>query len=79
MPPKSVRGKKTAIITNVVAITDIHTSFVAAAAACLGVDPRSICFIMFSKTTMASSTTSPMATVSEEREIILSELLTISK
>ena len=41
-------------------------------AASLGFEPRSMCVVMFSSTTMASSTTIPMAIESDESEMILS-------
>ena len=73
MPGSMVRGTKTATRTRVVAMTDVHTSLVAQMAASRGFSPRSMCLEMFSRTTMASSTTMPMATVSEAREMMLSE------
>ena len=41
-------------------------------AASLGFEPRSICVVMFSRTTMASSTTIPMAMDSDESEMMFS-------
>ena len=68
-----VRGKNTAIMVSVEAITEMATSLVAWMAACLGLEPRSICVVTFSRTTMASSTTLPMAMERHEREIMLNE------
>ena len=42
--------------------------------ASLGDEPLSICLVMFSSTTMASSTTIPMATVRELSDMMFSEL-----
>ncbi len=41
-------------------------------AASFGFEPRSMCEVMFSSTTMASSTTIPMAIESDESEMMLS-------
>ena len=73
MPGNMVSGTKTATRTRVVAMTEVQTSLVAQMAASRGFSPRSICLVIFSRTTMASSTTIPMATVSEAREMMLSE------
>ena len=40
----------------------------------MGFEPRSMCVVMFSNTTMASSTTIPMAMVSDDMEMIFSVL-----
>ena len=72
-PGTKVNGKNTATITRVVTITASHTSFVAYMAASLGLLPRSICLDMFSNTTIASSTTIPIAMVRDAREITLME------
>ena len=79
MPDKVVKGINTTTITSVVAITDIHTSLVAYMAASLGEEPRSICLVMFSNTTMASSTTIPMAILKEHKETMFKELSTTLK
>ena len=73
-PGVIVSGRKTASIVSVEAMTEIPTSFVPWMAACLGALPRSMCVVTFSSTTIASSTTIPMAMESEEREMTLSEL-----
>ena len=73
IPVTIVNGKNTAIIVNVEAITEIATSFVAWIAACFGSDPRSIWVVTFSNTTMASSTTLPIAMERHDKEIMLSE------
>ena len=58
-------------MVSVEAITEIATSFVPCTAACFGSEPRSICVVTFSSTTIASSTTIPMAIDRDESEIIL--------
>ncbi len=73
IPVSVVKGTNTAIKTRVVAITDIHTSLVAYMAASRGFSPRSTCLVIFSNTTMASSTTIPIATVSEQSEMIFND------
>ena len=73
MPGNMVRGTNTATRTRVVAMTEVQTSLVAQMAASRGDSPRSICLVMFSNTTMASSTTIPMATVSEASDMMLSD------
>src|SRR5574344_701361 len=73
IPLTIVNGKNTAIMVHVEAITEMGTSFVAWIAACLGFDPRSICVVTFSSTTMASSTTLPIAMERHDREIMLKE------
>ena len=78
-PGSMVSGTNTATITSVVAITEVHTSLVAQMAASFRLSPRSRCLVMFSSTTMASSTTMPMATVSEAREMMFSELSATSR
>ncbi len=71
MPDTMVIGKNTAIMVMVAAITASQTSFVAYIDASRGVLPRSMCLLMFSNTTMASSTTIPMAMESADNEIML--------
>ena len=61
IPLMIVRGMNTASIVNVDAITEIPTSWVACTAASLGFAPFSRCVEIFSNTTMASSTTIPIA------------------
>ena len=74
IPVTMVRGRNTARIVSVEAITERPTSFVPCIAACLGELPLSMCVVMFSSTTIASSTTIPIAMDSELSEMILSEL-----
>ena len=74
MPVTSVRGKNTAISVRVDAITDTATSLVPCTAACLGAEPRSICVVTFSSTTMASSTTMPIEIDRAESDTMLSVL-----
>ena len=71
IPLTIVNGKNTAIMVKVEAITEIATSLVPCTAACLGSEPRSIWVVTFSSTTIASSTTIPIAMESDESEIIL--------
>ena len=66
IPCTIVKGRNTAIVVSVPPITEIPTSLVAKIAACLGFAPRSICEVMFSSTTMALSTTIPMAIESDD-------------
>ena len=72
IPESIVSGMNTARITSVVAITDSHTSLVAYMAASLGEEPFSIWVVIFSNTTIASSTTIPIAMESDESEMMLS-------
>ena len=71
IPLSIVRGTNTATSTRVVAITDTQTSLVAYIAASCGSSPLSTCRVIFSSTTIASSTTIPIAMVSEQREMML--------
>ena len=62
MPGKNATGTNTAISTSAVAMTAPSTSRIASDAACRAVRPYSvICRWMFSITTIASSTTMPVA------------------
>ena len=79
IPVTIVRGKNTAIIVSVEATTEMATSFVPCIAACDGAEPRSMCVVTFSKTTMASSTTIPMAIESDESEMMLIVLPVMAK
>ena len=74
IPLTSVSGKNTAISVNVDAITDRATSLVPWTAACMGAEPRSMWVVTFSSTTMASSTTIPMAIDKAESDTMLSVL-----
>ena len=65
-----VKGRNTANMVKVEAMTDSCTSRVACTAASLGLEPRSMWVVTFSSTTMASSTTIPMAMVSDDMEMI---------
>ena len=73
IPVTIVNGKNTASIVSVDATTDTATSFVPCTAALLGLEPRSMCVVTFSSTTMASSTTLPIAILKQDNEIVLSE------
>ena len=61
IPPKNATGTKTADNTNAIAITGPCTSSIARSVASTGVKPLSIWCSTFSITTIASSTTSPIA------------------
>ena len=73
IPVTIVKGKNTAIMVNVEAITEIATSLVPWIAACLGSDPRSMWVVTFSNTTMASSTTLPIAIERHDMEMMFNE------
>ena len=74
MPEIMVRGRNTHSMVSVEAITEIPTSAVPCTAASLGFSPRSRCEVTFSRTTMASSTTMPIAMDRALIDMILSEL-----
>ncbi|CCZ98760.1 unknown [Alistipes sp. CAG:157] len=71
MPDTSVSGRNTATTVSVVTMTDSHTSLVPYMAASLAEEPFSMWVVIFSSTTMASSTTIPMAMESELSEMML--------
>ena len=79
IPLIMVKGKNTANIVRVDAITEIATSLVANTAALLGRLPFSICVVTFSNTTIASSTTIPIAMESDDNEMVLSEFPVANK
>ena len=60
-PPIKAMGAYTAARVRVMAMTGRATSRAPSSAACIGEAPSSICRCTFSTTTIASSTTSPMA------------------
>ena len=70
IPLTIVRGRNTAMVVSVPPMTEIPTSLVANMAACFTREPRSICVVMFSSTTMALSTTIPIAIESELSEMM---------
>ena len=72
IPLTIVNGRNTAIMVSVEATIDSPTSFVPLMAAGLGRPPRSMCVVIFSSTTIASSTTSPIASDNELSEMIFS-------
>ena len=74
IPLTIVKGRNTANMVRVEATTEIATSLVAWTAACLGILPRSMWVVTFSNTTIASSTTIPMAIESELSEMMFSVL-----
>jgi hypothetical protein len=69
-----VSGRNTANMVSVDAITEIATSLVANTAALFGRLPLSIWVVTFSNTTIASSTTIPIAIDNDDNEMILREL-----
>ena len=72
MPPIMAVGTNTASSTSVVAMTGPVTSSMALAAASFAESPSSsINRIVFSTTTMASSTTIPIASTSPNRDSVL--------
>src|SRR5215831_14135423 len=74
VPGKSATGTNTETRTSEVAITAPATSFIAAdAALCGSVMPSVMCRSTFSMTTMASSTTSPVASVMPNKVSVLIE------
>ena len=70
IPETMVRGRKTQSIVRVEAMTEIPTSEVAWTAASLGFSPLSKWVEIFSNTTIASSTTIPMAIDRADIEMI---------
>ena len=74
VPGKSATGTNTATSTSEVAITAPATSFIATdAALCGSVMPSTMCRSTFSITTMASSTTRPVASVIPKSVSVLME------
>ncbi len=63
MPPTSMNGMNTATSDRLMDSTVKPTSSAPRNAACMRLMPSSICRVVFSITTMASSTTKPVATV----------------
>ena len=63
-PPIKSRGRKTAISDRLIEITVNPTSLAPRIAACNRDFPSSMCRVMFSSTTIASSTTNPVEIVS---------------
>jgi len=74
MPLIIVRGRNTQSIVSVDAITEMPTSEVPCTAASLGFSPLDRCVVMFSSTTMESSTTIPIAIESADIEMMFSVL-----
>ncbi len=60
-PDTKTSGRKTATVVNVEAMTAVPTSAAPKTAASRGLWPSSMCRVMFSRMTMALSTTMPMA------------------
>jgi hypothetical protein len=71
-------GMKTALSTRAMAMIGPDTSFIASRVASSGEAPSSMCRSTFSTTTMASSTTMPMASTSPNSESVFSEKPSIS-
>ena len=73
IPSSKREGRNTAASTKAMAITGPETSCMAANEAMRGFIPLSMCSCTASTTTMASSTTRPIASTIPNREIVLSE------
>ncbi len=73
IPPMNAHGTNTAQSTRATAITGPVTSSIARRAASRGSSPRSSQRSTFSTTTMASSTTIPIASTRPNREMLFSE------
>ena len=71
IPPINAQGTNTAHSTSATAITGPVTSSIALYVASRGASPRSIQRSTFSTTTMASSTTMPIANTSPNSEMLL--------
>ncbi len=78
-PPVKPSGDSTAASVSVIAITGPVISFMPMIEASSGVSPSSIWRWMFSTTTIASSTTSPIASTMASSESRLSEKPTASR
>ena len=74
MPLTIVSGRNTQSIVRVEAMTEMPTSEVARTAASFGFSPRSRWVETFSRTTIASSTTMPIAIESADIEMMFSVL-----
>ncbi len=70
--PTSASGRKTATVVTVEAVTAPATSRTAVLIAATFSSPREMCLLMFSMTTMESSTTRPIAIVRAPRVMMLS-------
>ena len=73
MPPVNASGMKTAARMTATLTTGAVTSFIAARVASLGVSPSSMWRSTASTTTIASSTTRPMASTSPNKDSVLME------
>jgi len=73
MPGMNAVGMNTAARIKAIAITGLETSSIAFRVASLGVIPSSIWCSTASTTTMASSTTNPMASTKPNSESVLTE------
>jgi len=70
-PETKMSGMKTTAMVKVDAVTAIPISLAPKMALAFGLPPRSICLTMFSRITMASSTTIPTATVRDMSRTML--------
>ena len=71
IPPIKIIGIKTMSVVSVDAVIACPISLVPTTAASIGFNPFSICCVIFSRTTIALSTTIPMAIISDIRLKIL--------
>ena len=79
MPPKNAIGIKTADNTNAIATTGPCTSAIATSVASTGLSPRSMCCSTFSITTIASSTTKPIAkTIANNVSVLIVKSKTVN-
>jgi len=67
MPVRNTIGRKTATVASVEEVTAVVISRAPVYAATIGLSPSATCRLMFSSTTIASSTTRPMATIMPPR------------
>lgn len=72
MSPTSASGRNTAMVVTVEAVIAEATSFTPTVMACSFSSPRARCRLMFSTTTIESSTTRPIAIVMAPRVRMLS-------
>ena len=71
IPPINTKGRNTTMVVRVDAAIANPISDAPNIAACLGIAPRSMCCVMFSSTTMALSTTIPIAITNATKENML--------
>ncbi|MNT44661.1 hypothetical protein D3C72_1811970 [compost metagenome] len=73
MPPINRMDRNTATSETFIDSKVNPTSLAPRYAACIGLTPSSMCLEMFSSTTMASSTTNPVARISAISDRLFSE------